>query len=690
MPTHLPTQLFGIFVVLFLWMHALNTADAQPYELDQVVQAPFVSEVIHTGSANGVAWIATREGRQNIWYHDDSTGAPIRITPYDEDDGKPLSDLHRLEGVDKLTYTRGSPYNPTSDPGGPQQHIYTIDLQEREPRRVTQGSSITPAPDGRTILYSHQGQVYTREIGSDEDPDVLFQMRGGSHSHQWSPDGERLLFVSSRGSHSFIGIYHLEEDRIQWLSPDVYRDSNPVWSPEGDAVAFTRMPGAKHEERPFWRRNDSRFEIRVCQLEPESCDTVWKTDTGGGFAQSNPAQSLKWAAGNHLIFYSEHEGWNNLYTYSLDEEQMRPLATGSFEVEDLALTPDRRTAIFNANRGDINWRNLWSVPVSGGTARQLTETGTIDWSPVVSEDGNLAFISSDARHPGHVVTMDPGEPGSIEVIGQDLVQDDFPAGDLVEPSEVTFTAADGVEVHGQLFMPDNIRGESAPAIIYMHGGPVRQMYPAWHSRIYYHFNYAFNQYLASQGYVVLSVNFRSGIGYGADFRAAPDQGPRGASEYQDILAGADFLQQMDEVDPLRIGLWGGSYGGYLTALGLARDSDLFAAGVDLHGVHDWALRGIRRNGGGWGIFEDQMEEARRSSPVADLEFWTSPVLIVHADDDRNVDFFQTTDLVRRLEDIGKAQVETLVFPDDVHSFLLYDNWLTTFEESFDFFERHLH
>jgi dipeptidyl aminopeptidase/acylaminoacyl peptidase len=224
----------------------------------------------------------------------------------------------------------------------------------------------------------------------------------------------------------------------------------------------------------------------------------------------------------------------------------------------------------------------------------------------------------------------------------------------------------------------------------MHGGPIRQMMLGWHMRGYYHNAYAMNQYLANRGYVVLSVNYRAGIGYGYAFRTAPKQGPRGASEYQDIVAAGRYLQNRPDVDPNRIGLWGGSYGGLLTAMGLARDSELFAAGVDLHGVHDWSMRARRREGGGWDIHgEDLMSVAYQSSPVADVDFWTSPVLFVHGDDDRNVDFIQTTDLVLRLRKLKKAKVELLIIPDEVHGFLRHENWIKVYEASADFFDRFL-
>ena len=222
----------------------------------------------------------------------------------------------------------------------------------------------------------------------------------------------------------------------------------------------------------------------------------------------------------------------------------------------------------------------------------------------------------------------------------------------------------------------------------------------WHNRGYYHGAYGFNQYMASQGYVVLSVNYRSGIGYGTAFRNPPNYGRRGASEYQDILDAGRWLQGHDAVDPDRIGLWGGSYGGYLTAMGLARNSDLFKAGVDLHGVHDWWEQTrwygrndqrlvVQRQAQDAESIARQRELAFESSPVADIDTWTSPVLIVHGDDDRNVPFEASIDLVRRLRRKGDVHFEELYFVDDVHGFYRHANWLTTFRTAADFFDRML-
>ena len=200
----------------------------------------------------------------------------------------------------------------------------------------------------------------------------------------------------------------------------------------------------------------------------------------------------------------------------------------------------------------------------------------------------------------------------------------------------------------------------------MHGGSRRQMLLGWHYMDYYNNAYGMNQYLASQGYVVLSINYRSGIGHGMEFREALNYGATGASEYQDVEGAGKYLRTRADVDPAHIGLWGGSYGGYLTALGLARNSDLFAAGVDFHGVHDWSAR-LRAAA----ALEERNAEASKlafdSSPMAAVKTWKSPVLLIHGDDDRNVDFSQTVELVTALRR-QNAYFEELIIPDGVHGF----------------------
>src|SRR5437870_2493458 len=207
----------------------------------------------------------------------------------------------------------------------------------------------------------------------------------------------------------------------------------------------------------------------------------------------------------------------------------------------------------------------------------------------------------------------------------------------------------------------------------------------WHYMDYYNNAYGMNQYLASQGYVVLAINYRSGIGYGLNFREAINYGAGGASEYQDVAGAGLYLRGRPDVDPAHIGLWGGSYGGYLTAMGLARGSDLFAAGVDFHGVHDWSAR-FRT--GGRGASDDVTRTAFESSPMSSIRTWRSPVLLIHGDDDRNVDFSQTVDLVAALRRQG-VYFEQMILPDEIHGFLRHASWVRAYKASVEFFKRKL-
>jgi dipeptidyl aminopeptidase/acylaminoacyl peptidase len=267
---------------------------------------------------------------------------------------------------------------------------------------------------------------------------------------------------------------------------------------------------------------------------------------------------------------------------------------------------------------------------------------------------------------------------------------DFPARQLVTPQQIILSAANGLKVHGQLFLPANSQaGEQHPAVVFFHGGSRRQMLLGWHYMQYYHNAYALNQYLASRGYIVLSVNYRSGIGYGMEFREALNYGATGASEFNDVLGAGLYLRSRSDVDPARIGLWGGSYGGYLTALGLARASDLFACGVDFHGVHDWNLEIPRTlSAENPQKLEEWARVAYESSPLADVKTWRSPVLLIQGDDDRNVAFANMVQLVEALRKQG-VEFQQIVFPDEVHAFLTHEHWLTAYHAASDFFDAHL-
>jgi dipeptidyl aminopeptidase/acylaminoacyl peptidase len=334
------------------------------------------------------------------------------------------------------------------------------------------------------------------------------------------------------------------------------------------------------------------------------------------------------------------------------------------------------------------------VPVDKPAMEVLTPGTGLEWTGVVTGDGTtLAMISATPQRPPVTAVMNFNSKGMMRLIGADRIVSGYPEKKLVTPKQVIFTSSDGVVVHGQLFEPSAPASGKRPAIIYIHGGPPRQMLLGWHYSDYYSNAYASNQYLASLGFTVLSVNYRLGIGYGFDFHRPANAGVWGASEYLDIKAAGQWLANQPNIDATKIGVYGGSYGGFLTAMALAMDSKLFAAGVDIHGVHDWTAERIRGL-----LYPDRFEKAPDlmkalaigwdSSPASHVATWTSPVLIIHADDDRNVRFNQSTDLVQRLEKKG-VPMETLVIVDDTHHWFRQSNSVTVYKAAAEYFSRKL-
>jgi len=355
-------------------------------------------------------------------------------------------------------------------------------------------------------------------------------------------------------------------------------------------------------------------------------------------------------------------------------------------VEYVCLSPDRRAIVYSSNQNDIDRRHVWKVAVDGYHPEALTSGTGIETAPVMASDNRtVVVLRSDAQVPMRPAALDGA---NIRDLAPAASAPDFPGSQMTTPQQVIFSAADGMQIHGQLFLPSNSEGRH-PAVVFFHGGSEREMLLGWHYMYYYSNAYAMNQFLARRGYVVLSVNYRSGIGYGLNFREAINYGAAGASEYNDVQGAAMFLRNRSDVDPNRIAAWGGSYGGYLTALALARSSDLYAAGVDLHGVHDWNME--LQNWVSSYKPEAHADAARiawESSPMSSVKTWRSPVLLVHGDDDRNVPFSQSVDLADALRKHG-VPFEELIFPDEIHDFLLWRDWVAAYSAAANFLDRHL-
>ncbi|WP_116091114.1 alpha/beta fold hydrolase [Sphingomonas crusticola] len=663
----------------------LAAAPATPPGLESFLAYKFVGSLTAPEAGDRVAWMELHKGLRSIWLAQGPDYRPRQLVAGKSDDGQDLSELAFSPDGRTLVWVRGAvdhngwanglpAANPASAVVQPQMEIWAS-VDGRAPVKVGEGEEPIVSASGR-IAFLRDNQVWTVAADGKGKPEKLFYDRGKIDSLAWSPDGVRLAFVSRRGDHSFIGVYGGPDRPISWLAPATAFDDSPVWSPDGRHVAFARRLGIADALASPLLATPNPFSLWVASPDDGTGRLVWQSPTTpeGSYPAVPDGLFLMWGAGDRLIFRAEMDGWPHLYSIPAGGGQPLLLTPGPFMVEHVTLTPDRTALLYSANTGgaagDIDRRHLFRVAVDRPGPLALSSGTGLEWLPTPLAGGKLAYVASTPAVPPRVALASAAGRGPDFLSTTDA---SFPSNVLVAPKPVTFTARDGLTIHGQLFLPQRRAGKH-PGLIFVHGGPPRQMLLGWSYMDYYTHSYAMNQYLASRGYAVLSVNYRLGIGYGRAFQHPAKAGAIGNSEYQDVVAGAHFLQALPEVDGGRIGIWGGSYGGLLTAQALARDSDLFKAGVDFHGVHDWSIGRNAPPRYEQGDYAALMKLAFESSPEAALKNWRSPVLLIQGDDDRNVRFEQTVDLARRLAAQGTAY-EELIFPNEVHGFLRYDTWL---------------
>jgi len=774
------TLILGAAAALVLVSMEPAAAQKKP-TIDQFLSAAYPFDLVSARKVDRLAWLAYDQGKRNVYTAAAPLFRPVRVTSFLKDDGTDISDLRISDDGSVVVFVRGTApnregwiANPTSDPNGSERAIWAArTVAPGVSWRLAEGASPVPSPDGRSVLYVKDGQIFRARVTQepaatkmDKGEQPFIKAWGTNNDPRWSPDGARIAFVSNRTDHSLIGIYDVRTRTVNFISPSVDRDTSPTWSEDGKKIAFIRrpglpfgqqaqqgsggiglpngpafVPGAAAQGRGGAGRGGRGVEPPAqLQIAPQNQPgaqrgqpgqggrgaqggagqpaanaaaaqvpgltrstfkggytmSIWVADPATGDARevwrTTPDErvftninSIQWAAGSVIFPMNNLQGdeYERYFSISLSgDPTAKPvmLTTTDGLIEDatcVALSKDGKTFYYCTNAKDIERRHIWKVPTAGGTPKQVTIGEGIETSPVPLASGKqLAALTADAKRPQSVGVF-PSEGSDKQKVIFPTLPRDFPIDVEVVPELILLKSPDGLEIHDQLFLPKNIQpGEKRPAMIFVHGGPVRQMLLGYHYMHFYHIAYAVNQWLASQGYVVLSVNYRSGIGYGRSFRNAPNTGQRGNSEYQDVETAGKYLQSRADVDPKRVGIWGLSYGGLLTAQALSRNSDIFAAGVDLAGVHLY------------GSSLDPEDVSYKSSAISAIDKWKSPVLLIHGDDDRNVAFQQTTGLVQLLRQ-RDVYFELIVFPDDTHETLLHKRWLYAFGRMDTFLKKFL-
>ncbi len=567
------------------------------------------------------------------------------------------------------------------------------------------GSNANPrwSPDGSKIAFTSARENHALVLVYDLKSRKITYIAPSvdcDASPTWSPDSKRLAFIRRPGvpfgaqaQQGGGGIGNPQSPGFNPAAAAQQGRGGPAvggatgcgggFGPGGGGGRGAQAPAAAPPARSpglytATFKGGYTLSLMVADVATGEAKEFWHTQpTERVFTSIN---SIRWAA-EHVVFQVQmpNDEWERYFSIKVDGaiDAPIPLIRTDGMIEDatsVTYSPDGKTLYYCTNATDIERRHIWAVPTAGGEPKRISTGNGIETYPAAMGSGkHLAVIYFNAAQPASIGIV-PTAGGDPKIVFPTLPKD-FPQAAHVMPQTIITKAADGLEIHNTLFVPKDLKpGERRPAMIFVHGGPQRQMMPGYHYFQFYHWAYAFNQWLADQGYVVLSINYRSGVGYGRSFRNAPNTAARGNSEYQDVLAGAHYLQVHENVDASRIGIWGLSYGGLLTSQALARNSDIFVAGIDLAGVHLY------------GPSLDSANVAYQSSAISSIDKWKSPVFLVHGDDDRNVSFSQTVGLVQLLR-ARNIYHELVVIPDDLHESMLHKNWVYTFDRMGQFLKR---
>ncbi len=414
-------------------------------------------------------------------------------------------------------------------------------------------------------------------------------------------------------------------------------------------------------------------------------DESWVREIG---PSDNVSGGLGWLPDNRRIwFLAEHDGWMHLYTVDVTAAKLerRQLTSGRFEIDTVQLSPDGSRFYIQTTEHHPGERHLYAVTVDGGARTKLT-TATGAFSGEVSpDDSTFGVIFSSVTRPPEVFVM-PNKANAEARQVTTSASADWRSFKWVEPQLVTYKARDGQEVSARLYTPEMVgarRHPSSPAVVFVHGaGYLQNAHRYWSS---YYREYMFHHLLASRGYVVLDPDYRASAGYGRDWRTAVYRW-MGGKDLEDVVDGAKFLTDVQRVHPKRIGVYGGSYGGFITLMAMFTTPDVFAAGAALRPVTDWAHYNHPYTSNILNEPQTDIEAYRKSSPIYFAEGLKGALLICHGMVDVNVHFQDSVRLAQRLIELRKENWELAVYPVEDHGFVEETSWADEYKRILKLFD----
>ncbi len=450
--------------------------------------------------------------------------------------------------------------------------------------------------------------------------------------------------------------------------------STPVWSEDGTKAALL---GRSADNKDRW----------VFALDPDTGKTrVLAHDHDDAWIGGPGAFSLGWMKnGREVYFQSERTGYSHLYAMAWDGGDPRALTSGSWEVLALRQSRDKSHFYITASKDSPYENHLYEMSGDGGALTRVTGRPGKHTTTISPDEHWIADVYSYTNQPPDLYVQE-NRPGVEFKRLTTSPAPDFAAYPWVDVPIITFTARDGVQVPARLFKPAGFR-KGGPGVVFVHGAGYLQNVDRWWSGNYYR-EYMFDHLLMERGFIVIDVDYRGSAGYGRDWRTAVYE-HMGGKDLDDITDAAKYLVAQQGAGPGKIGLWGGSYGGFITLMAMFTQSDTFAAGAALRPVSDWALYNHGYTSDILNLPQSDAPAYRRSSPIFFAEGLKGALLICHGMVDSNVEFNDTVRLVQRLIELRKENWQLAVYPVENHSFTESSSWADEYKRILALFERTL-
>jgi dipeptidyl aminopeptidase/acylaminoacyl peptidase len=646
-----------------------------------------------------------------------------------------------LDQVLAITYTSGHAWAPDGrsigyihDDGG-RYSLRLADADGGKVREISRGdepvSEFAWGSDG-DLAYVQSGRLYlmppAHAGGGRADATLLYAPAAPVSGIAWAPSGRSLACVSD-GRAWIIALDPLSvrDLRVPGFVRPLYHEPPIAWSPDGRGLALTMVAGQRwglsvmaQDGSVAWTSTSDEIEGPLAWLHPDrllyaessgghtvrtwrrldvsrgSVRAAWREEEPEGLGQAFRPRAL--ADERSAVMVLRHEGWWHVYVLDTDNGTVRALSGGACEdvghaVDLPQISPDGREIVFASSRVNLGQRHLYAVDIESGTTRPLTAGPGTSVEPQWSPDGRrVAFKHSTIQHAPEIWLVSRDGGGMRRLVGSmpdGLAPERFPLPELVHTR-----GANDWEIPGYLLTPQpRVPGRRYPALVYVHGGGMRQMREGFPPLEAYAFFYAVSLWLAGRGVVSYLVNYRGGIGYGRSFEQGNSRG-LGVLECEDCVRAGEYVKTLPFVDPARVGIWGLSYGGWLTLASLVRSPATFALGINIAGIWDfdrwmaWAKTNYRPPydyflGRAGGTREERPDVWDEASPGRLAARMRSPLVNLHGTADEAVPFEQLDLIVRDCVRHGK-RFETHYYPGETHLFTRRDTWrdaLTKVEEA---------